>query len=440
MTKKPEPHDDWFREMDAGLEDAPGALAVPGGGEYTYGVPEGMSVQDLVVHAEVLLVELHSLVPDARRETQRELDVVLAAFPEKIRGFLGDLARDLQMLDGIDEPDGSEPIVGPPFVAAMQRSDSATLLRALRAGPSLFPEAMRAELRGRSWGLLGFRKAATVFFEHAYALAPQPPQLALVLDSLRLSGHKLEAALRARELLAGEPPPIVALAAARALMAGSHYLGRERPTDEELIRITDRAVQGLETLEARLAHPSLLRSFSHTLTSQAHILQRSGQAARAIEVLDRAVEADPTNPLARLSRAAIHMAHQPEQARTDLEALVESRFALPEPYVWLAHLMLRSNEPAASEQVARAALQWPTVPEVEAALHELLGIALAKQGRFAEAKAALERASSLQPQDTSIRANLAVLAEAMTVGNKASALKPRAPRFDVPEPILSDAA
>lgn len=421
MTTKPKQPDDWFREMDAGLEDAPGALAVPGSGEYTYAVPPGMSEEDLVRHAELLLVEKWSREPSRRAGTVAELDVVQAALGAGPREVVLALDRDLAMLDGVDEPSGAPPVLGQALRTALVNGNAPMILHALRATPEGFPTGMRAEFRGRAWGKLGFVRAAVLFMEFAYETGEQPSQLAALLDTMRMAGQFVAAAERAEQALAGTPPPLVDLAAARAVFWGAHYLPKpRRPSHDQLLGALDVTLDrvrraGLGTS----SHPALVRSYTTTLALRAHVLDLLGRSDDAIATLDEGVQLDPGDMHLRVVRAVLRVHRDPASAQPDLEVIVDAGEPFVDAYVWLAQLYLESGAVAACTRVCERGLTWAHEPPVSAMLHELLAVSLGRQGRFEEAVSAIELAVGIAPNNRRREHNRVLLRQMRDSGTSA---------------------
>jgi tetratricopeptide (TPR) repeat protein len=422
MTTKPEPNADWFRQMDEALGDAPGALVVPGGGTYTYAVPPGMSVDALVAHAELLLVELSCRAPDCRSETQRELDVVLAALPSEYRGVLDLLAHDLKMLEGSNEPDGTAvpDDLREQIARSWQKGDFGAVLRLVRAAPTQLEEPERAHALGRGWSAK-FPRAAALFFEHAAEVGGAPHRAA-VFEALQRAGRTVDAGERAREAI-NDPEVVVQVAAIRALYLSIQFMPPHQRVSarRDLIDTADRVLGGLTGnafgTRSLAAAVHVLRGFTHD-----HL----GDPAAALVDFEAAVAASPNNVAARAARG-VHLASTaPDQAIEDLSIAFAAQLQHVDVAVALARLLLAKGAYHDSRQICERALSWPNLDRfAEAELREQLALCLHEEGA-PERLHQMQLAARLAPDHVRIRHNLAEIVRSLA-GEPANLQQPPLP-------------
>ncbi len=130
-------------------------------------------------------------------------------------------------------------------------------------------------------------------------------------------------------------------------------------------------------------------------------MNRPAEAEAAYRAL---IGARPTNPEGYLRLAGVlTKGDQPAQAIDVLQKAIELAPSLPEPRLKLAEVLVRLGEPEKAEDQARQAL---AISPSDTA-HNLMGAALASQGRLPEAIEQFRAALQLSPSNTSARNNLA---------------------------------
>jgi tetratricopeptide (TPR) repeat protein len=399
----------WLAELkERAADGGVGALVRPGGSAEPK-PPSDASVARLRRHAEDLLIEFHETAPDdaERPARAREIDAVLASLPADVAAQMASLRRDLEMLDGRDEPLGTPPPnVSDRAARAWFERDFVRLLELLRTAPKVIPEATRALGRGRAWTTLGFPRAAVLFFQHAAAVSNLPELRVQLLDALVRAGRILEAADLAKLLLNDRPVPIVGLAATRALFVAIPLEppARRKPAYENLLRELDSVLSGLgrdDRVRSSLVAADVTRGM---------ILDHLGQHAEAREAFDRAVSRDPNSVGARLSRSAHLLTHGDGDALEDLEYAVAAETQFVPAYLFLAHRLLERGEYERCASVCSRGLLLPSESVVQAALYEMHGIAIVEMGGdVTEAIALLENAARLAPANARISSNLRTL-------------------------------
>ncbi|MEJ2424072.1 MAG: tetratricopeptide repeat protein [Candidatus Thiodiazotropha sp.] len=132
-------------------------------------------------------------------------------------------------------------------------------------------------------------------------------------------------------------------------------------------------------------------------------------------------ESTPASPLAGEVQAAqkLYQANKAEQARSQLQALIDAHPKSPEAYLVLAGLELDENHPEAAQTNLDTALALD--PNNRRALNQL-GIAQRMQGHFQAAEQAYTRALSIDPDYAQAHRNLGILYD-LYLGKPLEALK-----------------
>jgi tetratricopeptide (TPR) repeat protein len=376
-----------------------------------FGVPAGATAARLARHAEDLLAELFSLTPEARAKSEAELEQTLAALPPDYRTTFQLLRGDLAMIDGEEPPAASPapPDVNERLSRAWMTKDWVAMLSLLRAAPQVQPEAKRAYGRGRAWAMLGYKRAAVPFFEHAANVEKNPVFFSALLDALHAAGRTEEAAVLAEPVL-GDPHLIVALSAIRARFVAVPLrpVSTRAPEYVSLLAAIDRVLPAAH--DAAAEHRAVFRSLlASAQVIRGFVLDHLARHDEADAAFGEAISTDD-NVSTRVARGMHRVVHGGD-ARADLEMAVESDVPFVPAYLFLASLHLGAGDFANCQIVCERGLQWPADSAIEAALREMLGIALADRSEpdLVRAREELERAAALAPNDPRIKANLEAL-------------------------------
>ncbi len=152
---------------------------------------------------------------------------------------------------------------------------------------------------------------------------------------------------------------------------------------------------------------ALLMSACSGLAPQA---ERSAEPAKAAR----------SSPLAGDITAAekLYQANKVEQARTQLQAVIDANPKRPEAYRVLAGLELSESHPETAQNILEKALALD--PNNPRTLNQL-GVAQRMQGRFSEAEQAYTRALTVDPAYAQAHRNLGILYD-LYLGKPADAL------------------
>lgn len=141
-----------------------------------------------------------------------------------------------------------------------------------------------------------------------------------------------------------------------------------------------------------------------TMLAGAHMAQ--GRSARAISLMQEALRTGDRPEYQAMLGIGLLSSGQSDQAQAALEAAWKKDRRQVQAGVTLAGMHLRNGKPQAAAEIAKALVDQ--APD-RAGHHDLLGMALAQAGRIAPARAAFERAATLDPEWTAPQIHLARL-------------------------------
>lgn len=388
-----------------------GALAA-GAGTITPSVPRDATPEQIERHLETILFEYHAISPDdheSRRSLSEEIEMCLEALPDDRKPVLSALRRDLDMIDGHDEPTAPE---APADIAArvaqaFVRREFVPMREMLREWPPAAGEDVRAFVRAQAWSALGFRLAAVAFFEHASGLSKHPRYQAALLDALVRAGRILEASERAASVLERADDARLLLKALQARFLAVRYepRHRRRQAAEGVLGAIEATVQRIGT-GAIVRHPSALAEIE---VLRGFVLRnRLGRPSEARQAFNRAVEIDPSSEAARVARGTHELLHgSADAAAEDLKAAVDDGTAIVPAYGFLAWTLLQLKRYEECESVCERGLRLPVLPSLRAALLEMRAFAHAERGLpIAESIGWVREAARLVPSNERTKGNL----------------------------------
>jgi len=375
-----------------------------------------MSPEHALHEMERLLVRLHELIAadqtdsdetDTVRDRMDELSVSLEGSQVQM---VNDLSGDLYMLTG--EEVVAEAMRGLPLEAVHAQIKAAfeekrwpDLLRALR-GPHQLPKDRAAYVRARAYACLGFHLAAVKFFEHAYALRPNPNYLALALDE-HMASDMADTAHSLVQTIEDNPNahPTLTLKAALVLLD----LSRNRPEEEKIE--FDKRIDGLiERAKGDPRWPESVPSLRTAgLVALAFGLARADQLTNAESALDEAIGISPSSDAARVARGLVRVdAGRLDVAYEDFNEAVRLGAKTAWPYFYLTHRAVISADFRTVATLAAMGAHLAPAGSIRAKFFEWWAIAFAEMGRAtSEVLALFDAAEAENPFDAVIQANAA---------------------------------
>jgi tetratricopeptide (TPR) repeat protein len=363
-----------------------------------------------------LLVQLHELI--AADQTDSDDADTIRDRMDELSGFLegsqfqmiNDLSGDLYMLTGKEiVPDAMRELppkaVHDQIEAAFGEKRWTDLLRALR-GPHQLPKDSAAYARARAYAALGFHLAAVKFFEHAYALKPNPNYLALALDE-HMESDMVDTAQALVQAIEDDRTahPTLTLKAALVLLD----LSRSRP-EEEQVELDNRIGRLIERAKSDPRWPESVPSLRTAgLVALAFGLAQADQLTGAESSLDEAIGISPSSDAARVARGLVRVdAGRLDAAYEDFNEAVRLGTKTAWPYFYLTHRAVISADFRAAATLASVGAHLTPAGSMRAKFFEWWAIAFAEMGRASsEVLALFDAAEAENPFDAVIQANAA---------------------------------
>jgi tetratricopeptide (TPR) repeat protein len=356
---------------------------------------------------EIVREQLHSiwmqLSPNEQKSLQRfsaELEMI----------FGGEVARPSSSRKSHSAPTQMELFAEIKKSMSQEKWDK--VLDLIREHPATFPSDMTAFLRATAYLSMGRYDNAIAFSSYALKTLPfSPPHLILLLEALASAGYTDE--LNAKlERIEREPkvPPVVSLTIANILS----QLGRRSENQTQVLSLYKKC---LFWIERGLASPRdiatrIVGIRASALGIKSDAYQRLDMGNESLQALEEAVSLSPNDPVLRVMRALRFADIDAKKAAADCDLAIKLGSIEFFPYVYLADQAFKVSDFVTALRLCKAALRLPgEIPSsLRAALLQMQGIAQFETGGSpSSAEMLLDRAFELNPNDPSVRKNIAMM-------------------------------
>jgi|GEM_PF-907384 len=337
-----------------------------------------------------LLIEVHRLIQEGKGDTD-EADKVREQMNEPWYEMTDEEQKRLQWLshdlyalaEGSVQPIAMAPEerarYGSEWGRAYAARDWDRALELLRHPPRDIPLHYVAFIQARIWEHLGAPEAALAFMQAAERLNAQEHAVS-VMNLLGQLGQYDEEQSYAERILADPQAPVESLyLAASVLFRKFRELSRSqaRPILERLVEVLGRALQAVPA--ERLLVPGV-ESFIVCLLGTCH--ERLGNRRQAEDLYAKALERKPNDHEILALRGILLQPSNPQAALTDFAQAARAGSQSVWPHFFLAGHALLEGRYHDAWQLCNKALQLRgRTPQIEAQLHEWLGLAQAALGQ-----------------------------------------------------------